>query len=319
MIVGAPPATPYDRLARTARHRWWRPLAGTLLVLAATVFTGCVIFGVAAVVAELTGRPTDDDGIPVLGPVADTALLLLVVAAALPSTLAAARWVQRRPAGTVSSVTGRLRLRWLGVCLLAAVPLIGVLLFGAELLLRLTGHDESLTEPAAWVGWPAFGVALSMIVLLVPFQAAAEEYVFRGWLPQAVGAYLANPWPGIVLSALLFSALHGYGTPWGFAELTVMGLLMGWLTRRTGGLEAAVALHVVNNVLAFALTAAYGGLGATETMADAPWQVVAVSVPVLVTYTVLVDRLAGRRAVATVTAAPPVPVAPGPYLATGPR
>jgi membrane protease YdiL (CAAX protease family) len=47
-------------------------------------------------------------------------------------------------------------------------------------------------------------------LLLVPFQAAAEEYLFRGWLLQAFGAFMRTPWPGILIGAAAFTALHAY-------------------------------------------------------------------------------------------------------------
>ncbi|MEV5765740.1 CPBP family intramembrane glutamic endopeptidase [Micromonospora sp. NPDC052213] len=301
MISSTPPGAPYHRLARTGRQRWWRSLVGVLALLGGALLVGCALFGVATVVAEITGTPTDADGLPVFGPVVDTALLVLSVAVALPVTMAVARGVERRPAGSLSSVLGRVRWRWLGTCLLTATPAITVMLLGTHLLLRATGDEMVLLGPLdAWVGWPAFVAALLMVVALVPFQAAAEEYLFRGWLLQAFGTWLRSPWPGMVVQAVLFAAAHGWGTVWGFADLVVMGLLCGWLTVRTGGLEAAVALHVVNNVGAFGLAAAFGGLAVDETMADAPWQLVLVDVLVLLAYTWLVARAADRRALATV-------------------
>ena len=41
---------------------------------------------------------------------------------------------------------------------------------------------------------------------------------------------------------------------------------------RTGGLEASIALHVVNNLLGSLFSAAYGDLSVDETAADLPWQ-----------------------------------------------
>ena len=98
-----------------------------------------------------------------------------------------------------------------------------------------------------------------MALLLVPLQAAAEEYVFRGWLLQAVGAYLRTPWVAIAFQAVLFAAAHGWGTRLGLPGPGRHGRALGWLTVRTGGLEAAIALHVVNNLVAFTVAAAFGG------------------------------------------------------------
>lgn len=312
MISTTPPGAPYHRLARTGRQRWWRPVVGVLALLGGALLVGCALFGVAAGVAGITDTPTDADGLPVFGPVVDTALLVLSVAVALPLTMAVTRWVERRPAGSLSSVLGRVRWRWLGTCLLTAAPAITVMLVGSQLILLATGDETTLVGPLdAWVGWPAFAAGLLMIVALVPFQAAAEEYLFRGWLLQAFGTWLRSPWPGIVVQAVLFAAAHGWGTAWGFADLVVMGLLCGWLAVRTGGLEAAVAVHVVNNVSAFGLAAAFGGLTVDETMADAPWQLVLVDVLVLLAYTWLVTRAADRRALATVAPGAGSPDRPG--------
>ncbi|MEV7328509.1 CPBP family intramembrane glutamic endopeptidase [Micromonospora sp. NPDC093244] len=307
MSQSAPPGSPYHRLGRTAGYRWWRPLAGTVALAGAAVVGMCLLFGVVTVVAELTDRPSDADGLPVFGPVPDAAILIAALALLLPLVLATARLVERRPAGTVSSVTGRLRWGWLGRCLLVAAPLIIGMVLGADLLLDLTTDEDSLLGPAdAWVGAPEFAAGLLMVLLLVPFQAAAEEYVFRGWLVQAVGSYLRSPWPAIGLQALLFAGAHGFGTGWGVLDLVVMGALCGWLTIRTGGLEAAIALHVANNLIAFSLAAAYGGLTADETVADAPWQLVVVDVLAISLFALIADRLAARRHLATV-----VPCAPG--------
>ncbi|MEU8611806.1 hypothetical protein AB0C29_27850, partial [Actinoplanes sp. NPDC048791] len=107
------PLSPYHRLGRTTAHRWWRPVAGTALVLAGTVVLILLGLALTSVAAALAGRPETADGLPSFGPLADLAFEFLLIAALLPPIFAAARWVQRRPAGTLSSVTGRLRLRWL--------------------------------------------------------------------------------------------------------------------------------------------------------------------------------------------------------------
>ncbi len=152
-----------------------------------------------------------------------------------------------------------------------------------------------------WVGLPDFLVGLAMVCALVPFQAAAEEYVFRGWLTQAVGAWLRSPWLAILPQAPLFAAAHGWGTPWGFADLMVFALVAGVLTARTGGLEAAIGLHVLNNLLAMGVSAAIvGALASEETAADMDWMSVCVDVVMLCAYAALVLRVAGRRGIEAV-------------------
>ena len=48
----------------------------------------------------------------------------------VPVVLLAVRWVGRRPAGTVSSVTGGLRWPWLGRCVLVALPVLAAVVCG---------------------------------------------------------------------------------------------------------------------------------------------------------------------------------------------
>ncbi|MFI0168186.1 lysostaphin resistance A-like protein [Streptomyces sp. NPDC017095] len=306
---------PYHRLARLSpHHRWWRPLLGTLVAAVTYVVAVMVVMGAAAAAGAGLGYPEDADGWPEFGPVPDTAVDLLTLAAAIPVLLLTVRWIGKRPAGTLSSVTGRLRWRWLLLCVLTAVPVLALSMGGMFLLPGDTGE-----APDQWVGWAAFGRALAMLLVLVPLQSAAEEYAFRGWLTQSAGAFLRSPWAALLPQTVLFAAAHGWGTPWGFADLMVFGACAGWLTWRTGGLEASIALHAVNNLFAFGVSAAVvDGLATDETAADADWQTVVLDVLGIVLYTAAVAwwlrrRRLERTAPPPPPAAPPVPVVPYPY------
>ncbi|MFI0809350.1 CPBP family glutamic-type intramembrane protease [Streptomyces echinatus] len=304
---------PYHRLARLSpRYGAWRPLVGTLVLAGTYLITLVVLTAVFGAVGSGMGYEEDADGWPEFGPVADTAMGLFVIAAGIPVVLLTVRWIGGRRAGTVSSVAGRLRWRWLMSCVLTAVPIVA-LSMGAMLLLP----DDGGGAESRWVGWAAFGRALALLVVLVPLQAAAEEYVFRGWLTQTAGAFLRSPWAAFLPQAVLFAAAHGWGTPWGFADLVVFGACAGWLTWRTGGLEASVALHTVNNLLAFGASAAVvGGLASDETAADANWQVVALDVLSIVLYTAAVTWWLRRRRLERTAPAPQPPAQP-PVFATG--
>jgi hypothetical protein len=92
-----------------------------------------------------------------------------------------------------------------------------------------------------------------VVLLLVPVQAAAEEYIFRGYLMQSIGRWLRHPAFAILLPVPLFVLGHGYDLL-GQIGVGLFAVAAGWLTWRTGGLEAAIALHVVNNLSAFLLS-----------------------------------------------------------------
>jgi len=257
-----------------------------------------ILYGIASVgllIVDRSADPTTDLPVGL-----EVGLGLAGIAIALPLVLLAARFVQSRPAGTVSSVRGRLRWGWLSTCLPPAVLTTLLMLAGATGLMRLTGAPGApLAGGGQWVGIAAFLGGVAMLLVLVPVQAAAEEYVFRGWLLQAIGAFTRSPWPAVTAQAVLFAAMHGRGTPWGFVDLVILGAVLGWLTVRTGGLEAAIALHASRNLILLTLAAADGTLSLDRTAADMPWQGLVVDALTVLVYAAVVTRLARRRKVDT--------------------
>jgi membrane protease YdiL (CAAX protease family) len=209
--------------------------------------------------------------------------------------LGAAWLVQRRPPGTLSSVVSRLRWDWLARCV--PVALVAVVL--GEAAQALTFLATGVDPGYEWAGWDRFLPAMIVVLALVPLQASAEEYAFRGWILQAFGAYLRSPWPGILAGAAAFTALHGY-TDWGIAYVFSFGVLMGWLAVATGGLEAPIALHVTNNVLAFGVSAASGELDSALEQGSLPWQSVVGTVVQFAVYILVIPRMARKRAIQTV-------------------
>ena len=237
--------------------------AGFLASAVFAVFGGTIVAQVVGVSVSLTGEPMFGD------PAFELAVLMLSIALVLPVVLATAWLVQRRPPGGLSSVAGRLRWGWLLICL--GVAFVALVLGQLAMVATYAVTGEDLGDLFGWVGWERFLPGLVVILLLVPFQAAAEEYAFRGWVIQAFGAYFRTPWPGILLGAAGFTSLHAY-TDWGIADVFAFGVLAGWLAVRTGGLEAPIALHAVNNVVSFLPAAASGELGDALRQGAIPWQ-----------------------------------------------
>lgn len=316
----APPGTPYYRMTRTAAQRWWQAIAGTAAILATGLAAMFVVLIVGAFVQFLaTGDDPGLDGGGSDGPVfgggtAGLTFELGSLAVFLPIVLLAAWVFQRRRPGTLSSVAGRIRWRWLLICSGLAVLACVLSLVTAWLA------SQVVDEPAGndtWVGWREFAGPAIVILLLVPFQAAAEEYFFRGWLLQsiagctletrrariarALSVVFRTPWPAIVISGAVFVLGHGY-TGWGMVDIFCFAAIAGWLAVRTGGLEASVALHVFNNLMAFLLPAAVGQIEVEQ--GAVPWQFVAADVTPMVVYAVVIAWMARRRRLPTVTGAP---------------
>ena len=157
-------------------------------------------------------------------------------------------------------------------------------------------------------------VLLVVVLLTTPLQAAGEEYAFRGWLSQVVGSWFARPVVAAVVaggvSATLFAIAHGTQGPWLFADRFAFGVVASLLVWRTGGLEAAVALHALNNMVIFVPTVLTGGLAEAFETTSLPWYAFALDVVAMSVAVVVLDRLARRsRLQRTQTAL--VPPAPG--------
>ncbi len=246
----------YHRLARAfERYRWWKPLMVGLVASVAYCLLVALLFGVVALVglaipglADTTDRflndPLEDVGEP-----STYAIGMIMVALMLPALWSAIKVFGARPAGLVSSVAGRIRWGWLARCVGVAAVVYGAAQLGLVAVASMRG--QSL---APHFDSPHTLALLGLALLLVPFQAAAEEYLFRGYLMQTLGGWVRHPAIAITLPMPLFVVGHDYELR-GLMDIAVFALVAGWLTWRTGGLEAAIALHVVNNVVVSALGA----------------------------------------------------------------
>lgn len=243
------------------RSGWWTPLVvGVLGVALYAAMLGVVLVGI---LAAAFADPAFAQRMMTLGQniafdLTDPFLIALTlgtIVLMLPAYVLASLIVNGRRVGLVSSAAGRLRWRWMLLCGAVAV-VISLALSAVSALLPAEAVDSSGVVPPDQN--PQLVATLVVLLLLIPFQAAAEEYVFRGYLQQAIGRWLRHPAFAILLPVPLFVLGHLYD-PLGQASVAVFAIAAGWLTWRTGGLEAAIALHVVNNLLAFLL--ALAGLG----------------------------------------------------------
>jgi len=250
----------YHRLLFARRRSgWWTPLVTGILGLAIYI-----AFLVVVMIVVLVATFGDSDQIENLNRMAQTggfdmsdpllvALLLGTIALMLPAYVLASLVVNGPRVGLISSAAGRLRWRWMLTCGAVALALSAVLTAATFLFpTDVGGAGDAQPGPN-----PSWAVTLVVVLLLVPVQAAAEEYVFRGYLAQMIGRWLRHPAFAILLPVPLFVLGHMYDVL-GQIGVALFAVAAGWLTWRTGGLEAAIALHVVNNLSAFLLSLASG-------------------------------------------------------------
>lgn len=275
-------------------NAWWRPLVAVPAVLVGfgvlTIGFGVVMMlGLMIIKGDvdgvLNGDVTEilrmDD--PWIFGTQNLMLASLIPLAGLTTWLI----YQVRP-GFVSSVVGRFRWGWAAWCAALLVPVWGAYIVAASALMPTTaaggGAGGEGQRPEHWV------LLLVLMLLTTPLQSAGEEYLFRGWIMQQMGAVFRHRWVALVaailLSSSLFALAHGSLDPWIFLDLMGMATGMVILTWRTGGLEAAVVLHAVNNLFAIGYAILFGNLADsfidTDTSSDAvstliSWGAVAVA------------------------------------------
>jgi uncharacterized protein len=299
---GAPEGLPFHLVQLSGRPGWWRQALGILLMIAwLALFAALLVSIPFAIWYAVQGKDVADS----ISALADSdnptptslAYIDLVLATLVPVAILLTWLLHRVRPQWLLSVAGRIRWRWLMACVGAAVvALIATVVVGAVLPQQCdsAGGQAHLTRTAV--------AYLVVIVVLTPFQAGGEEFMFRGYLIQAVGALSRTVWVPVLLTGLIFGIFHGLGQPLPvFLSRFAFGLVAGYLAIRTGGLEAGVAMHTLNNWLSLALAAIYDQMGASLNPTCNSWWSLPVTLTQSLVYLGLVLLIFRRMAVPATT------------------
>lgn len=145
----------------------------------------------------------------------------------------------------MGSLTGVPKLVGLGLAgFLANVPLVAIFALAAERASRDAPRPtHPLAEQLVMGGHPL--TLVCFFLLAAVFAPLLEELSFRGLLLPALGQYV-RPWAAIVLTGLLFAAVHPQG-PVLWLALGTVGAMAATLTYYTGSLLPAMVMHAVHN------------------------------------------------------------------------
>lgn len=291
----------YPLVLRGEGYAWWRSLGGILIAPLLWLLLGGIVGTLVLGLAWSLGHSDVEQNTFIAaarqyqyweGMLSSH----LQIALLLPICLLMLRSVHGVRPGFLWSVEGRPRWRFLATAAgIAVVVFAGYVAIGP-----LVGG-----EPLRWQPQEGLAGFLVVIVLIGPFQAAAEEFFFRGYLLQALGSLVSTPWFGVVTSALVFALFHGTQNAALFVSRFAFGLVVGWLVLRTGGLEAAIAAHVVNNTFAFVLAGVTSTISEVRTTTAVAWSQAFSDVLVYSVFTVLALAVAARMGVRRVVAAGP--------------
>jgi membrane protease YdiL (CAAX protease family) len=147
------------------------------------------------------------------------------------------------------TINGTGKIRWKRFFISAAVWLILSALY-LVFYLKIDPANFSLNNKTASL------LILSLVsVLFIPFQAAFEEMLFRGYLMQGFAALVKNRWFPLIMTSLLFGLMHSFNPEvkeFGFftmiPQYIAFGLIFGVITILDDGIEAAMGAHTANNI-----------------------------------------------------------------------
>ncbi len=315
-----PEPRPYHLMLRTWNYAPWKPLVGIVVVVVGMMIVApLVLLPVLAIGVAVEGGPFWDNfqKAATLQAVDPAALLYLnlVLGSMVLVTWFVMRVIHRMRPRWLMSVKPRIRWRFFFACLgIAVVALVAQVVVGSflpgDVETDMSGQLNHFTTTSA-------AIAL-IVVFTTPLQAAGEEYVFRGYLMQAFGSLFRYKWVAILLTATLFALAHGVQNFPLFFDRFMFGLIAGWAVTLTGGLEAGIALHILNNFLAFGFALAFGDLTQTLTVSQVSWWNIVLTVTQSGVYLALVLLVARKMGVQTVTRPPSQPsTAAVPELAPG--
>jgi membrane protease YdiL (CAAX protease family) len=244
----ATPAAPAPLPGAPVQPRIWKFWGTSLwgLLLFAAMFVGQFLLVACFFIAK--GPPFDIASIKAVA--SSGTVISLSVTMGLPAVLAVlwlATRMARMPFADYLALRGS-SWRNLVIGIVALIALIA----GFDLLSRMLGREiapgfmvdvlkSAQADGALWLLVIAFAVAAPITEELM-----VRGFLYRGWSESALG-----PIGAIVLSSLVWTAMHAQYYDWFlFSEVLSIGLLLGYMRYRSNSTWLTIVMHGINNFAA---------------------------------------------------------------------
>jgi membrane protease YdiL (CAAX protease family) len=133
---------------------------------------------------------------------------------------------------------------WRGVALAALIGLPGL---GLVWVARLLGISARIVPEALGTHW----WSVPVLILSAVENGVLEEVVMIGYLLTRLRDLGWGSWPAIVTSAAIRGSYHLYQGFGGFVGNFVMGLVFGYLFRRTRRVMPLIIAHSILDIVSF--------------------------------------------------------------------
>lgn len=141
----------------------------------------------------------------------------------------------------------------------------GIIIWG--IFLGIQTIILSILYPGAYVFNPETNILFLIVslLLIISFQSISEEIFFRGYLNQALRVKIKNPLFIILISSLIFGLFHS-GSFFYIFSTFLLGVILSLIVLSENGLETAMGIHVINNLIAFSLLPSTSGVASPSTI-----------------------------------------------------
>jgi len=120
--------------------------------------------------------------------------------------------------------------------------IIQVFIQAPEYVVDLNG----LLRPESLLGFILLFIAVSIIAPL------GEELLFRGFFQQILEKHWKDVTRAVLMTAIIFSFIHM--NPFWFAQIYILGIILGFLAWKTKSVLPSLILHSLNNLVALILS-----------------------------------------------------------------
>jgi uncharacterized protein len=202
-------------------------------------------FGDPHILSLFSSKPNDYS---VMGLTSNTMLVVMLFPfiAGLAAFIALVNPLHSRTIRTV--INGTSKIRW-NRFFISMLIYLGLSVFNLLFYLKLDPQNFTLNNT---------GISIITLVFisisLIPFQAAFEEVLFRGYLMQGFSVVVSKRWFPLIMTSILFALMHGvnpevkeYGFLTMMPQYILFGLVFGIITILDDGIEAAIGAHTANN------------------------------------------------------------------------
>lgn len=245
--------TPFMAAPFSGKNSFWRYFIGGIVPFLVSNIIGAIPLAIVVI-----SYAHDRAGLPQKGGMPDFELMgidlnLGLVLMVFPFILAffTMVWIikplHNRSFGTV--VNGGRRVRW-GRMMFSALVWIAMAAIWLVYSVRSDPGNFTLNNTTN-----SLLILAALSLFLIPFQAAFEEILFRGYFMQGFAVLARNRWVPIAVTSLMFGLMHSlnpevkeYGFFTMIPQYVFFGLVFAVLTMLDDGIELAIGAHAANNV-----------------------------------------------------------------------